>query len=90
MVKDETATAVGNPVELRPRTVAGGRVDVATVRWTIEHMHEELADAPELGRVRNALAIALMELERAQRENRAIITDDLGWSRYFPWTTKRP
>lgn len=89
MVKDATATADSGPVELRPRTVAGGRIDVASVRWTIEHMHGELAGAPELGRVRNALAIALMEIDRAQRQSAAVITDDLGWSRYFPWT-KRP
>jgi hypothetical protein len=38
--------------------------------------------------VRNALAIALMELERAERQRVAIITDDLGWSHYFPWTAK--
>jgi hypothetical protein len=88
MAKDATATDRG-PVELRPRTQADGRLDVASVRWTIEHMHCELAGTPELGRVRNALAIALMELDRAHRQSSAIITDDLGWSRYFPWTTKQ-
>ena len=81
-------TAVSEPVELRPRTVADGRIDVASLRWTIEHMHGELEGAADLGRVRNALAIALMELDRADRQRVAIVTDDLGWSRYFPWTTK--
>ena len=86
----KNATAVENePIELRPRTIAGGRIDMAAVRWAIEHMHDELAGTPEMGRVRNALAIALMELDRAQKQSAAIITDDLGWSRYFPWT-KRP
>jgi hypothetical protein len=89
MVKNEATRAENDPVELRPRTVAGGRIDIATVRWTIEQMHDELAGTQELGRVRTALAIALMELDRAQRDSRAIVTDDLGWSRYFPWTTKR-
>jgi hypothetical protein len=89
MVKDSTAAADNGPVELRPRTVAGGRTDTAGVRWTLEQMHSELAGTPELGRVRNALAIALMELDRAHRQSTTIITDDLGRSRYFPWTTKR-
>jgi len=89
MVKDSMAMADSGPVELRPRAEAGGRVDVATVRRTIAHMHGDLAGTPEMGRVRNALAIALMELERAERQSMAIITDDLGRSRYFPWTTKR-
>ncbi len=87
MVKDATATA-GEPTALRPRTVADGRIDVATLRWTIEHMHGELEGSAELGRVRNALAIALLELDRADRQRVAITSDDLGWSRYFPWTTK--
>lgn len=90
MVKDSTAAADRGPVELRPRVDDSGRVDVASLRWTIAHMHGELAGTPELGRVRNALAIALMELERAERQSTAIITDDLGWSRYFPYTSKRP
>jgi len=87
MVKNRTATA-SEPVELRPRTVADGRIDVASLRWTIEHMHSELEGTAELGRVRNALAIALMELDRADRQRLTVITDDLGWSRYFPWTAK--
>jgi hypothetical protein len=88
MVKDATAVA-GEPIELKPRTVADGRIDVATLRWTIEHMHGELEGSAELGRVRNALAIALLELDRADRQRKAIITDDLGRSNYFPWTPKR-
>jgi hypothetical protein len=87
MVKNGTAAA-SEPVELRPRTVTGGRIDVASLRWTIEHMRGELEGTAELGRVRNALAIALMELDRVERERVAVITDDLGWSRYFPWTSK--
>ena len=87
MVKTGMAAA-SEPVELRPRTRAGGRIDAASLRWTIEQMHSELEGTAELGRVRNALAIALMELERAERQRVAIITDDLGWSRYFPWTAK--
>jgi hypothetical protein len=89
MVKDQSVTAESESVELRPRTVAEGGFDVVSVRWTIEQMHDELAGRSEFGRVRNALAIALMELDRAQRDNRAIITEDLGRSRYFPWTLKR-
>ncbi|MBN9260307.1 MAG: hypothetical protein J0I57_04795 [Hyphomicrobium sp.] len=89
MIKNETATTESEPVELRPRTMADGRIDLATVRWTIEHMHDELAQKPQLGRVRNALAIALLELDRAQRDTRAITAEDLGPSRYLPWTTKR-
>jgi len=87
MVKNGMSAA-GEPVELRPRTVAGGRVDAASLRWTIEQMHGELEGTAELGRVRNALAIALMELDRVEQQRVAIITDDLGWSRYFPWTAK--
>jgi hypothetical protein len=88
MMKDATAAA-GEPIELRPRTVTDGRIDVATLRWTIEHMHGELEGSAELGRVRNALAIALLELDRADRQRKAIITDDLGRSNYFPWMPKR-
>lgn len=80
--------AASEPVELRPRTVAGGRIDVASLRWTIERMHGELEGTAELGRVRNALAIALMELDRAERQRVAIVTEDLGRSCYFPWTMK--
>jgi hypothetical protein len=87
MVKNKVAAA-SEPVELRPRAVAGGKIDLANLRWTIEHMHGELEGAPELGRVRNALAIALMELDRAEKQRVAIITDDLGRSRYFPWIMK--
>ena len=89
MVKNSTAAA-GEPVELRPRSMADGRMDVAGLRRTIGQMHSELEGNQDLGRVRNALAIALMELERADRQRTAIITDDLGRSRYFPWTAKRP
>ena len=87
MVKDARAQA-SEPIELRPRAAVDGRVDLAGVRWTIEHMHGELAETPSLSRVRNALAIALMELDRVQRQGGAVITDDLGWSRYFPWTKR--
>lgn len=87
MVKTGTAAA-NEPVELRPRTGSDGRIDVASLRWTIEQMHGELESTAELGRVRNALAIALMELDRVDRQRVAIITDDLGRSRYFPWTSK--
>jgi hypothetical protein len=52
-------------------------------------MHSELAGTPELARVRNALAIALLEVDRAKRLRMAIKGGDLGWSRHFPWT-KRP
>jgi len=87
MVKNRVVAA-SEPVELRPRAVAGGRIDLASLRWTIEQMHGELEDTAELGRVRNALAIALLELDRVERERVAVITDDLGWSRYFPWASK--
>ena len=88
MVKNSTAVA-GEPVELRPRTMADGRMDIAGLRRAIGQMHSELEGNQDLGRVRNALAIALMELERADRQRTAIITDDLGRSRYFPWTINR-
>lgn len=88
MVKNSTAAA-GEPVELRPRTMADRRLDVASIRRTIGQMHSELEGNQDLGRVRNALAIALMELERADRQRTAIVTDDLGRSRYFPWTINR-
>jgi hypothetical protein len=73
------------PVELRPRVAADGRVDVAGVRWTIEHMHGELAGKPDLVRVRNALAIALLELDRAEHQAGPLNAHGLGWSRYLPW-----
>lgn len=73
------------PIELRPRMTADGHVDVASVRWTISHMHGELAGNPELSRVRNALAIALLELDRAEQQNAALGAHGLGWSRYLPW-----
>jgi hypothetical protein len=73
------------PIELRPRATADGRVDVAGVRWTIEHIHDELAGTPELSRVRNALAIALMELDRNRHQEAALNAHGLGWSRYLPW-----
>lgn len=82
-------TAAGEPVRLGPRTVAGGRIDIANLRSTIEQMHGELEGTMDLGRVRNALAIALMELDRVEQQRTAIITEDLGRSRYFPWTIKR-
>lgn len=69
------------PIELRPRATPDGRVDVAGVRWTIEHMHGELAGKPELSRVRNALAIALMELDRIEQRDAALSAHGLGWSR---------
>ncbi len=89
MVKVQSVTEESGPVETAPSAVAGSGIDVVSVRWTIEQMHDELAGSTEFGRVRNALAIALMELDRAQRDTRAIITEDLGRSRYFPWTIKR-
>jgi hypothetical protein len=88
MVKDAMAPTGNAPVELRPRTDAEGRLDVVSLRWTIEHIHGELASTPELARVRDALAIALLEMDRAKRLRMAIKSGDLGWSRYFPWTTR--
>ncbi len=73
------------PIELRPRATPDGRVDVAGLRWTIEHMHGELAGNPDLSRVRNALAIALMELDRIQQQDAILSAHGLGWSRYLPW-----
>ena len=73
------------PIELRPRATRDGRVDAAGVRWTIEHIHDELAGNPELSRVRNALAIALMELDRAGRNDDVLGVHGLSWSRYLPW-----
>jgi len=73
------------PIELRPRATPDGRIDIAGLRWTIEHMHGELAGNGELSRVRNALAIALMELERTERQEVALNAHGLGWSRYLPW-----
>ena len=89
MVKDATAPTDSSPVELRPRTDGDGRLDIASLRWTIEQMHGEIARAPELARVRDALAIALLEIDRAKRIRMAIKGGDLGWSRYFPWTPRR-
>jgi hypothetical protein len=88
MVKHATAPTGSTPVELRPRTDADGRTDVASLRWTIEHMYGELAGTPELARVRDALAIALLEIDRAKRLRMAIKGGDLSWSRYFPWTPR--
>lgn len=75
-------------IELRPRALEDGRVDVANVRWTLEHMHNELAGNPELSRVRNALAIALMEIDRVQQTNTALAVHGGGGSRsrYLPWS----
>jgi hypothetical protein len=73
------------PIELRPRATLDGRVDVAGVRWTIAHIHGELAGNPELSRVRNALAIALMELDRTEQCDAALTAHGLGWSRFLPW-----
>jgi hypothetical protein len=73
------------PIELRPRATADGRVDVAGVRWTIEHIHSELAGNPDLSRVRNALAIAMLELDRVERHDEVLSAHGLGWSRYLPW-----
>ena len=73
------------PIELRPRASADGRVDVAGVRWTVEHMHGELAEIPELSRVRNALAIALLELDRVQQAKSVLGANGAAMSRYLPW-----
>ncbi len=73
------------PIELRPRTGADGHLDLASVRWTVEHMHGELAASPELARVRNALAIALMEIDRVQQNSGALGAHGTAWSRYLPW-----
>lgn len=88
MVKDVTAPTGNAPVELRPRTAPDGRLDVASLRWTIEQMHGEIAGTPALSRVRDALAIALLEIDRANRLRMAVKGGDLSWSRYFPWTTR--
>ena len=74
-----------DPIELRPRAHADGRVDVANVRWTLEHMHNELAGNSELGRVRNALAIALLEIDRAQNASTAQAIHGAGWSGHRPF-----
>jgi hypothetical protein len=76
------------PIELRPRATADGRVDVASVRWTIEHMHSELAGNTDLSRVRNALAIAMLELDKVQRQDAVLSAPGLGWSHYLPWPNR--
>ena len=73
------------PIELRPRATPDGRVDVASVRWTIEHMHSELAGNTDLSRVRNALAIAMLELDKVQRQDAVLSAPGLGWSQYLTW-----
>ena len=78
-------TNESGPIELRPRAAPDGHVDVAGVRWTIERIHGELAGNPELSRVRNALAIALMELDRPAQQDAALGAHGLGLSRYLPW-----
>lgn len=77
-----------DPIELRPRVGPDGGIDVASVRWTVEHMHNELAGDPELARVRNALAIALMEIDRVRHNTAQSIHGPghgQGLSRYLPW-----
>jgi len=74
-----------DPIELRPRAHPDGRVDVASVRWTLEHMHNELAGSSDLGRVRNALAIALLEIDRVQKSATAQGIHGPGLSSYLPW-----
>ncbi len=73
------------PIELRPRALQDGRVDVTSVRWTLEHMHNELAGNAEMSRVRNALAIALLEIDRAQQSSTSLGVHGAAWSRYLPW-----
>jgi hypothetical protein len=73
------------PIELRPRALQDGSVDVASVRWTLEHMHNELAGNAEMARVRNALAIALLEVDRIQQNSAALGDHGAAWSRYLPW-----
>jgi hypothetical protein len=74
-----------DPIELRPRAQQDGRVDIASVRWTLEHMHNELAANSELGRVRNALAIALLEIDRVQQSRTGPGVHGAAWSRYLTW-----
>lgn len=76
------------PIELRPRATSDGRVDIATLRWTIEHMHEELAESSDLARVRNALAIALLEIDRVQHQSMAVTPSGPLRSLYLQWPTK--
>lgn len=76
------------PIQLRPSATPDGRVDVASVRWTIEHMHTELAGNTDLARVRNALAIALMEIDRAHEKNSVLPAGGPIWSRYLTWSQR--
>ena len=78
-------TKDSGPIELRPRAAPDGHVDVAGVRWTLEQIHGELAGNTELSRVRNALAIALMDLDRTAQQDAALGAHGLGLSRYLPW-----
>lgn len=71
-----------------PRTPPQQRIDLATVRETIAYMHDDLAGAPELGRVRNALAMALLEIERAETARRALPAN-VTTARFMPWTQRR-
>jgi hypothetical protein len=73
------------PIQLRPNATADGRVDIAGVRWTIEHMRAELAENADLARVRNALAIALLEIDRAQQKNAALGASGPIGSRFQSW-----
>jgi hypothetical protein len=66
------------PADLRPHTPIDGGIDSAGLRRTIEHMHTLLAEAPDLDRVRNALAIALLELDSLKAQRAAISRQALG------------
>lgn len=76
-------------VPARARADQSLPIDVATVRETLLYMHDDMKRAPELARVRTALAMALMEIDKVDRGRRTIEAADITRARFFPWTGRR-
>ena len=73
----------------RPQARTTPAIDLATVRETISYMHDDMERAPELARVRNALAMALLEIDRVETSRRTVTAGDVTRARFIPWPGRR-
>lgn len=73
----------------RPQGRSAPSIDLETVRETLSYMHDDMERAPELARVRNALAMALLEIDRVGAARRTITAGDITRARFLPWPGRR-
>lgn len=59
------------------------QIDLGTLRETLAYMHDDMARAPGLEKLRDALAVAMKEAEAADRQTPPLVPGPLA-ARFLP------